>query len=228
MINALPATLAARIITGVIMMIAAFSLFKSSPADAHDLLKIQSSVLLVVNALIFALTQNIVFAGAHRAIFARYWWFPLLDGEWEGEILSNFPRVEAMLLAAQGKRPTFDTLSQELPQGSEQPIPVTATIRSSLFEIAITLAIPGTDRTSQTLFVRPQWKRPNAPRLIYMYRQTDRGRVAVTDTNEHFGAAILDYNGDRDDLSGEYWTQRQANKGLNTAGRLVLRRIKAG
>jgi len=224
MINALPATLAARVVTSVIIVICAITIFRNSPTNAHEFLSNQGTVLMVVNLAILALTNQTVFAGFHFATFARFWWFPLLDGEWEGEVLSNFPRVEAMLLAAQRKAPAFNTLTQELPDGLEKSIPVVARIRSSLFEMSIKMEVVGTARRSETLFVRPQWRRPDAPRLLYLYKQVDEGRVAVTDTSEHFGAAILEFDKEALRLAGEYWTQRQSNKALNTAGRLVLRK----
>lgn len=64
----------------------------------------------------------------------------------------------------------------------------------------------------------------DAPELTYVYEQFDPGPIAVTDTKNHYGAGHLIYNAKQDQFAGEYWTQRNGDRGLNTAGTLVLRR----
>ena len=51
--------------------------------------------------------------------------------------------------------------------------------------------------------------------------------MAATDPASHLGAGLLRYDEGRDELSGEYWTQRRADLGFNTAGTIVLRRVRA-
>lgn len=224
MIYALSPTHIVRVITLLVMIAAWITLFRSSPAEAHDFLRQRGIIIGLVNAIVFLLTFRPIFLILYRLTWASHWWFPLLDGRWTGELRSNWPRIEAMMLAAKGARPKFDVLSDELPGSSERVTTLEATIRCSLFYVQIDICIPGTRRTSQTIFARPEWRRPFPPQLAYMYDQADHGSVAVTDAPRHRGAAVLDYDQSTGELRGEYWTNRQATKGLNTAGSLILKR----
>jgi len=147
-----------------------------------------------------------------------------LDGEWEGELHSNWPRIRAMMEAARGDRPAFDALSSDLPDGlPSEPVRLSATITSGLLDFKIVMRMSPT-RRSYTVFVKPAWCKPSAPRLYYLYEQTEVGAIETSDISEHRGAAYLDYDPDLDTLHGRYWTERFADRGLNTAGRLILRR----
>jgi hypothetical protein len=112
----------------------------------------------------------------------------------------------------------------EVPGGGELVTAIEATITSSLFNLQMEIRIPGTQRSSRTVFVRPQWRRPEPPQITYVYEQVDHGQLAVTDAQRHRGAAMLDYDRLAGELRGEYWTNRQGARGLNTAGILVLKR----
>ncbi|MDE2466682.1 MAG: hypothetical protein KGO02_23645 [Alphaproteobacteria bacterium] len=224
MINALSPAWIVRSISFLVMLAAWASLLRVSPTEAFHLWAQRGTVIGIVNAVIFALTFRPIFLGLYRVTLAKYWWFPLLEGRWEGELHSNWPRIRAMMLAAKGAAPAFDALTDELPSGSEQITRLEATIKCSMFSIELEIRIPGTERASRTVFVRPQWRRPEPPQITYVYDQIDHGQVAVTDAPRHRGAAVLTYDASTGELRGEYWTNRQGAKGLNTAGSLILRR----
>ncbi len=224
MINALSPAWIVRGITLLVMLVSWASLLRISPTEASHFWAQRSTVIGVVNAVIFLLTFRPIFLALYRLSFADLWWFPLLDGKWTGELRSNWPRVRAMMMAAKGAGPKFDTLTDELPRGDELVTKLEANIKCSLFNMEIEIHLPGTERTSRTVFVRPQWCRPAQPQLTYVYDQVDHGQVAVTDVARHRGAAVLDYDRSMKELRGEYWTNRQGTKGLNTAGSLILRR----
>jgi len=224
MINALPTTLTVRVFTLLVVALCAIAVGLSSTSEASQLIAAQGWVVLGVNLVVFLLTLRPVFLFCHKVTFAKHWWFPLLDGEWTVTLWSNWPQVRATLAAAQGEAPRFDPLTQEPPSDPAQPITMTAEITSSLFGIEIRMDVPGTERGSRTIFVRPQWCKPSLPTLTYVYEQTDHQPVTVTDVPQHLGAGVLKYHPEVDELRGEYWTQRQGSKGLNTAGSLLLRR----
>lgn len=229
MINALPTAWTLRGFTVVVIVLCALAI-RSSPTEAGSLLAQQGKIVLLVNALVLALTFPPIFRFVHRCTWAHLWWFPLLDGQWDVELWSNWPRVQAMAEAARADGPRFDALTQDLPAEAMKSLHLEATITSSLFEVQMHLQVPGTNRGSRTIFMRPQWRKPKPPRITYVYEQEDHAPVSATDVPKHLGAGVLTYDKATDELRGEYWTQRQAAKGLNTAGTLILRRAskKAG
>jgi hypothetical protein len=224
MINALSPTIIVRSLTLLIAIAAFFAVAVRSLNSAFDLWAVQGLVTFIVNGVIALLTVRSIFLWVYKLIRADLWWFPLLDGEWVGELRSNWPRVRTMMLAAKHERERFDALVDELSPDETSVTPLNVTIACSLLTIEMTVRIPGTERTSHAHFVRPQWRRPAAPQISYVYEQVDHGHVAVTDAQRHRGAAVLDYHQATGELRGEYWTNRQGSKGLNTAGVLTLRR----
>lgn len=186
----------------------------------------RGSVILAVNLLFGVLCIPQVFAVAHAVSFAKFWWFPRLDGEWEAEIHSNWPRIRKMHQAARVKSARFDALMDPLTP-EEQAECITrarVTIRSSLILFSIRLEPVGSSRISRSRFVRPQWRKPDQPELAYVYEQIDADQVAATDARRHFGAGMICYDSDTDTLAGEYWTQRREDLGFNTAGTIRMTR----
>jgi hypothetical protein len=223
-IYALNPTQIIRWVSLLTLALAVGMVWLSSPTAARDLWSAKSYVLAVPSLIIFLLTLRPVFKWVHGASFARAWLFPLLDGEWEGEIHSNWPRIRAMMEAARGDASTFNALSDPTPaSAAAPPVKIRAKIESGLFDYCITLTMSET-RHSRTVFVKPEWRRPDRPRLYYLYRQQEDGQVEVSDSSQHQGAAYLDYDVETDVLSGTYWTGRQFERGLNTAGRIRLAR----
>lgn len=176
----------------------------------------------LLNLLFLLMTWPPAFRLIYAATFAEHWWFPQVGGEWRGELKSNWPRVQAMMEAARGNRGQFDTAKDDI---DPLKVKLSARIECELMAIRIVITMDGVERTSRTIFVRPERKAGEEPALYYIYRQTDHGTPAVTDTREHLGAAILrlDSNGD---LKGKYWTARNEERGLTTAGTIALKRYK--
>lgn len=226
MIYALNPTVIVRWLSLLTFTVAVGVVWHSSPKAAHDLWNAKSAVLAVPSIVVFLLTLRPVFRLVHRASFASAWLFPLLDGDWEGEVHSNWPRVRALVDAARGDAPHFNAFSDPTPNSVDSaPIKIRAKLKSGLFDYQIVIRLSET-RHSYAIFVKPEWRRPTRPRLYYIYRQQEDGPVAVTDTSQHQGAACLDYDFETETLSGTYWTERQSELGLNTAGRIRLVRCR--
>lgn len=214
-----------RAITGLVFILLVASVWRTDHTAAATVWESKEVVVGAIDLFILALTIGPFFRFIHKITGASHWLFPLLDGEWEGEIKSNWPRIDRMAKAAAGEAAPFDTYKDNVPSGLPGEVtPFTATITSGLFEFAIELRFPE-DRVSTTVFVRPEWHKPAHPLLSYVYRQKNKGDIAVTDTREHVGAAELHYES-KDVLSGFYWTSRQSQLGLNTAGTVRMRRLR--
>jgi hypothetical protein len=215
-----------RAITGLVLLLSALSIWRSDPKTGAAVWKSKEAVVGAIDLLILLLTFGPIFRLAHRLTFASYWLFPLLDGEWKGEIRSNWPRIKRMAEAAAGGAERFDTFIDEIEPGEPGEVtPFEATITSGLFDFQIELRFPH-DRTSRTVFVRPEWHKPEPPMLSYVYRQKNMGEIVVTDAREHVGAAEVHYVKKNDLLTGFYWTSRQSHLGLNTAGVIQMHRVR--
>lgn len=154
--------------------------------------------------------------------------YPVLDGQWRGEIESNWSIVKKMLAVSRGEESgPFDPLTQDLDRLKwDPPIPITANILSGFLDFKINVVVDGTTRQSETLSVRLDRTETGIPRLRYIFRQFDESlNLLPSDQETHLGAAELTLSSDGKTLKGRYWTDRVGNKGLNTAGRIVLRRV---
>lgn len=191
----------------------------------RDLLEWSSKIALVVSGAIVLLSIRPVLRVLHLVTFAKYWWFPWLDGEWRAEIRSNWPKVERMYLAAKREVSKFDAVAAPLTGDDELVTIASVTIESSLFDISIEITPDGTNKVSRTRFVRSRWARPDRPELSYVYEQLDNATLPPTDARQHYGAGIVEYFAKTDELSGHYWTNRKAEAALNTAGTIVMRRV---
>jgi hypothetical protein len=180
----------------------------------------------IVGFIVLLLCVPPLFRFVHRVTFAKFWLFPLLDGEWDAVICSNWPRIRRTHRAATGIAATFNALTDDLTPEEEasRKTLATVTIVSTLMTITIKLEPQGTNRVSVTRFVRPVWSKPAWPELSYVYEQTDPDPVPVTDIKRHFGAGVLTYDREKDTIAGEYWTQRRDEAGFNTAGTIALKR----
>lgn len=189
-------------------------------------------VVLLINGLLFVATWKPVWRWFWTRVPALNKWFPDLNGEYDVELRHNWPIQERMLQAASGGEP-FDPRSPDtmLPElgvtklrasidltftavhvrmWTEKPTEV-----GSVIDESITLA---------TSLLRACDGQPH--RLVYVYRQKNRrDRLKVTDDSTFDGAAVLNVPpGTRNELKGEYWTNRAWQKGLSTAGTIVLKK----
>lgn len=221
MINALPAATVVRAVTTLIVVLSALLIFGPRSSEAGQLVKGLGSVVGIVNGAVLLLTWGPAFRLMHRCTFAHLWWFPLLDGRWKAQAWSNWPIIEATMEAATGSTAPFNPLVDPPPKGVE-PIEMDVVIKSTLLGIDIVMSVPGKRRESRTVFVRPQWCRPSLPTIYYVYRQEDHEPVAPSDAQSHLGAGVLQFHPESGELRGNYWTERQGARGLNTAGTIVL------
>ena len=150
--------------------------------------------------------------------------FPDLNGVWVGSTISNWPTLKKMLDASQGRG---GITQDELHSTPGQIDAMAVQIKASLFRVQITAGLSATNGQSHSITVRPWKDAHNRLHLTYVYEQNTPD-PAMTDVETHLGAAELMI--DMDDFEkaeGIYWTRRNWQKGLNTAGRLDLCRIEA-
>lgn len=188
-----------------------------------DLLKWSSRIVTFLTLLGLLLNWTPALRFVHWVTLGRVWWFPWLEGTWRAEIRSNWPKIERLYKAAKGVAPRFDALTDPITKDDEKITGADVTIKVGLFELEIEIVPDGTQKCSTTDYVRPSWTKPGRPKLSYVYTQVDPLPVAPTDTRFHSGAGIVEImtNGV---LSGEYWTNRKGENGLNTSGTIVIRR----
>jgi len=196
--------------------------YASSP---REILALRGTILLSLNGLLLLLCFRPVLWFVHKITFASGWWFPWLDGEWRAEIRSNWPKVKRTFEAARGDAPHYDPLTAPAPDDAEALTGATVVIKTTLLLMSIEITPDNTTKISRTRFVRPRWAKPERPELSYVFEQEDHGQVGVTDAESHLGAGLIRYDESRDMLSGEYWTHRRSDVGLNTAGKIVMRRV---
>jgi hypothetical protein len=217
------------VVSALVMVVVAICFFLlrfGYATSPQELLEWTSKISLIISGLIVLLSIRPVFHVIHAITFAKYWWFPLLDGEWRAEVRSNWPKVERMYLSAKREAAKFDALAAPLTQADELVTLATVNIESSLFDISIEITPVGTSKVSRTRIVRARWTKPDRPELSYVYEQVDHTALAPTDTRQHYGAGIVQFIEKSGDLSGHYWTNRKAEAGLNTAGTIVMRRVQ--
>lgn len=151
--------------------------------------------------------------------------FPDLNGVWVGTTASNWPTIEKMRNAASADH-AIDLA--ELYETPERHDAIALEITASLYAFRVETGLSSMDATSYSITAKP-WKCQHTPRihLAYVYEQETKDPSA-TDEERHMGAADLVYDPQNpDELEGVYWTRRSWITGLNTAGRLRLRRIAA-
>jgi hypothetical protein len=156
-------------------------------------------------------------------------WYPDLSGEWDVEVLSNFPRIDATLKAAKGDAPAIDMRGapdDELPALGRSMM--RAKITQSWLSIDMVMWNPtgqGPIKESNTLAVDP-FRSPKDGRhgLYYIFEQENASPV-VSDDRSFLGAAriALDLH-DRRALSGRMWSDRMWTRGMNTAADLCFTR----
>lgn len=167
--------------------------------------------LAIASALVAVLGQTSLFARICRLPFLREI-LPDLDGRWEGEVQSNWPRTQ-----------------QREGLGSADLLPRRATITIKARLLSVTVVLDTKDGYSSSKAVLVGISRDEASdrcRLAYVYENTTPNQEQ-TDESSHLGSAILTL-GERDGqgvLQGRYWTNRNWSRGLNTAGIACFRKV---
>ena len=149
--------------------------------------------------------------------------FPDLNGVWVGSTSSNWPTINKLIEAAQS--PSSITES-ELHSAAEQQDALAIQITNSLFNLKISASLSSTGGESHSITAKP-WRHQHTERvhISYVYRQHTPNH-AITDEEEHLGAADLVLAQERRPAAeGTYWTRRSWRTGRNTAGRIQVFRL---
>ena len=214
-----------------VAIISLIAIFAASQAEYYGLVIAATRVAsTLAGILVFAAT---IFGGSYYYAPWRFFWrlipalnkivFPDLNGVWIGSTNSNWPTIQKMLEAAQAYRP-INLAELEAIKPREDAIAVE--IRASLFSLKIFVAASATYGQSHSLIAHPR-RDPDSEKLFVtnVYRQSVPNHQP-TDEASHLGAADLQISSDdHTSIEGEYWTRRKWQLGLNTAGRIKLKRI---
>jgi SMODS-associating 2TM, beta-strand rich effector domain len=156
--------------------------------------------------------------------------YPDLNGEWDVELETNWPRIDRTLKAANGEELPID-----MREGPEEALPalgnmvMRARIKQTWLTMKMDLWNPAglgasPIRESQTLLVAPFQGEDGRHGLAYIYEQENATDV-VSDDAKFKGAAWIVR--DRDDpnvLCGRMWNDRMWRRGMNTAAELRFTR----
>lgn len=140
-------------------------------------------------------------------------YFPPIDGEWQVVIRSNWNVLRQLVGEAKGEA----LFSKE---GK-------VTITSRLFSVQMKFQSNDKYSKSSTTMVGVRRDPEHGTiELNYCYHNATRN-PNVTDSGCHYGAARVEVHEDSGQVSleGEYWTNRNWNKGLNTAGLITFERM---
>ncbi|WP_282610835.1 hypothetical protein [Pelagibius sp. Alg239-R121] len=151
------------------------------------------------------------------------WVFPDLNGVWLGTTESNWSIIDRMRKSTlSGNAATQEDLDALALEKSV----IAFEIKAHWFGIKIksrTKAVNGEAWAADVKPTRNVGGRSFG--LSYMYDQKTP-QPKATDESSNTGAAVLEARvGDTAVLEGEYWTRRSWPQGLNTAGRLKLKRV---
>ena len=145
--------------------------------------------------------------------------FPNIEGEYEVEISSNWSIIKTR---NEGRKPDVS------PEGDVALFKKMgiANITARLTRIDMSLTMDDRYLTSETVACSMQRDEgEHKPVLFYVY-EGDVATPKNTDSQRHLGAARIAIPLERRPmvLEGNYWTDRNWHKGLNTAGHIRLRR----
>jgi hypothetical protein len=176
--------------------------------------KIMSGAVTQAGLLVYFIGQTSVFPSLCRLPFLRDW-FPPINGVWTATLKSNWPAIK-----------------EKPDQGQAAPdlllidIKANVEIVARLFYISIKLMSENEYSTSRTIFVRASRDAEDGTTMLHYIFRNDTQLPDKSDTSSHDGAARLIVKRQTGALwlDGIYWTNRNWHRGLNTAGRITLRR----
>jgi len=139
---------------------------------------------------------------------------PDLDGRWVGSISSNWATIADK----------HGLLDQSGKSYEDHPIPVNASIRIRLLNISMELNSDDNYQNSKTLNCTLKRNSHDGFCLSYIYQSTVP-HPKESDEQSFYGAALFDIQ-DRTplEITGNHWTNRNWQAGLNTAGMIVLQK----
>ncbi|MFZ1679649.1 MAG: hypothetical protein WAT70_01410 [Rhizobiaceae bacterium] len=170
--------------------------------------------------------------------------FPDLNGEWDAELHSNWPRIEAMSKASVSlDAPRYDPLRFEgVPL---QIVRKKAKINQNWTKVTMTMVdaplSSSASPTPETAIVNGNQNKlmhrsetiafdllrdsSGRPQLAYVFKQENDPAYAMpTSDDEFLGAAFLTLDETGDRLAGKYFQHQGCNKGFNSAGFISLSR----
>lgn len=178
-----------------------------------------------------ALLLNPIWRGIWRKFPTLNKWFPDLNGVWEVELSSNWPRQLQLLEAAESKEVSIDMRHcPETDLAMVKPVRLEAEITQNWWSFEMHMYNPKGDTPidrSDTISVDPfPGKGLRPPGICYFYKQVN-ATGNVSDDIEFYGAARLTYDPKLDRLSGLAWTARMWPRAMNTAGPISFSRKAA-
>jgi len=189
--------------------------------------------LTAVPLLVWALLNTVLWNPVWRWLWKKFpklseWVFPDLNGTWEVELCSNWPRQAQMLEAAASKSRAIDMrYCPEEDLAPLTPIRLEAQIHQTWFGFDMhfynpkgSTPIDRSDTISVDPFARTGLR---CPGICYFYKQVN-ATDNVADDAEFYGAARLEYDIMKDQLVGLAWTARMWRQAMNTAGSIRFTR----
>lgn len=179
---------------------------------------VASISVITISALLFVIGQTSLFPVLCR-LPGMWRLFPNIDGSYEVEISSNWSVIKAR---NEGREPDVS------PEGDVALFNRVgrATITARLTRVDMSLTMDDGYLTSETVACSVRrYKGERRPVLFYIY-DSHVSAPKKTDSDRHLGAACITVPLERRPkvLEGNYWTDRNWHLGLNTAGRIRLRR----
>jgi hypothetical protein len=155
--------------------------------------------------------------------------FPDLNGTWDVELCSNWPRQVQLLEAAASSDKSIDMRRcSESELAALEPLKLKAEITQTWWAFHMRMWNPAHDtpiKRSDTITVDPIARQGQTPPgICYFYKQ-ENATDNVADDPEFYGAARLNYDIETGELEGLVWTARMWRRAINTAG--VIRMTRA-
>lgn len=156
--------------------------------------------------------------------------FPVLHGEWQFTVDSNWPVIEKLKNSAAAKGESFNVLAEDEPLPEYSSSSFRTKITQSWFSTKVEFI--GDEGSvldhSLTLSVELLQETETDPkRVVWVYRQQNKQsatkQLSLTDEAEFYGAAVMRVCDDGQ-LKGHYWTNRSWQRGLNAAGAISGKR----
>lgn len=185
--------------------------FYFPPSELGDYWSLVKLSVTITTVILFVLGQTPLFPWICQLPWVRSY-FPPIDGKWQVALQSNWNVLQQLVGEAKGEA----LFSKE---GK-------VTITSRLFSVRMTFQSNDKYSKSTTTIVGvrrdPEY---GTIELNYCYHNVTRNPEA-TDSGCHYGAARVEVHDENGlvSLEGEYWTNRNWNKGLNTAGLITFER----
>ena len=186
------------------------------PTTTVEWLRAASATLSVTTVLLIVISTTSFWRLFWFFIKPLNWWvFPDLNGDWEVSLHSNVGEIAQ-------KNPD---LKKQNPKSNVSGV---ITIKQSLLKTVTIFRSNDGYSDSETTFVN-LIHTPNSSRfkLAYVY-ENNTPQPHSSDEQRHFGAAEVEIRWDDGDLVAEglYWTNRRWSEGLNTAGKISMKRKK--